>query len=161
MSAGTVRDRALHTSLCALACLLLGGCGTLKGADAAFMNLVGPSTQSQVKGRYLDTADVRQYYRLDPQRVSAQRLSYDGMAVPAGEIRQHNVVLIPPLQTYLQGIVGRLGKGWPGELPALQVKVIDSYGFGPSADPYGNLFVPLGMLDNVQSEDEIAAMLGH
>ena len=145
----------------AMACLLLAGCGTLKGADAAFMNLVGPSTQSQIQGRYLDTADVRQYYKLDPQRVTAQRLSYDGMAIPAGEIRQHNVVLIPPLQAYLQGIVTRLGKGWPGELPALQVKVIDSYGFGPSADPFGNLFVPLGMLDNVQSEDEIAAMLGH
>ena len=159
MSRATV-NRTLLTSG-AMASVLLSGCGTLKGADTALMNLVGPSTQSQIKGRYLDTADVRQYYKLDPQRVTAQRLSYDGMAVPAGEIRQHNVVLIPPLQAYLQGIVTKLGKGWPGDLPALQVKVIDSYGFGPSADPFGNLFVPLGMLDNVQSEDEIAAMLGH
>jgi predicted Zn-dependent protease len=148
-------------ALGALASGMLGGCGTLKGADAAFMNLMGPSTQSQVVGRYVDTVDVRQHYKLDPQRVSAQRLSYDGLAVPAGEIRQHNVVSIAPLQSYLQGIVLRLGKGWPGDLPPLQIKVIDSYGFGPSADPFGNLFVPLGMLDNVQSEDEIAAMLGH
>lgn len=164
MSSATGKRRTTRVMLSAAgacACLLLGGCGTLKGADAAFMNLVGPSTQSQVKGRYVDTADVRQYYRLDAQRVSSQRLSYDGMAVPANEIRQHNVVLIPPLQAYLEGIVTKLGKGWPGELPALQVKVIDSYSFGPSADPFGNLFIPLGMLDNVQSEDEIAAMLGH
>ena len=144
-----------------LASSVLSGCATLKGADQAFMNLVGPSTQSRVQGHYVDNSDVRQYYKLDPQRQSQQRLSYDGRAVPAAEARQQNLVDIPMLQGYLQGIVTRLSKGWPGELPPLQVKITDSYGFGPSADPYGNLFVPLGMLDNVASEDEIAAMLGH
>lgn len=144
-----------------LASAVLSGCGTLKGADKAFMDLVGPSTQSRFQGRYVDNSDVRQYYKLDPQRQSKQRLSYDGHAVPASEARQQNLVDIPMLQTYLQGIVTRLSKGWPGELPPLQVKITDSYGFGPSADPYGNLFVPLGMLENVGSEDEIAAMLGH
>ena len=98
------RGHGIGLAFGAMACLLLAGCGTLKGADAAFMNLVGPSTQSQVQGRYLDTADVRQYYKLDPQRVTAQRLSYDGMAIPAGEIRQHNVVLIPPLQALIPKI---------------------------------------------------------
>jgi len=144
-----------------LASSVLSGCATLKGADQAFLNLVGPSTQSRVQGHYVDNTDVRQYYKLDPQRQSQQRLSYDGRAVPAAEARQQNLVDIPMLQAYLQGIVTRLSKGWPGELPPLQVKITDSYGFGPSADPYGNLFVPLGMLDNVASEDEIAAMLGH
>ena len=144
-----------------LASSVLSGCATLKGADQAFLNLVGPSTQSRVQGHYVDNSDVRQYYKLDPQRQSKQRLSYDGRAVPAAEARQQNLVDIPMLQAYLQGIVTRLSKGWPGELPPLQVKITDSYGFGPSADPYGNLFVPLGMLDNVASEDEIAAMLGH
>lgn len=125
------------------------------------MNLVGPSTQSRVEGHYVDNADVRQYYKLDPQRAGQQRLSYDGRTVPAAEARQQNLVDIPMLQVYLQGIVTRLSKGWPGQLPLLQVKITDSYTFGPSADPYGNIFVPLGMLENVGSEDEIAAMLGH
>ncbi|MFC6301198.1 M48 family metalloprotease [Pseudomonas sp. CCM 7893] len=144
-----------------LACAVLSGCATLKGADQAFMNLVGPSTQSRVKGHYVDNTDVRQYYKLDPQRQSQQRLSYDGHAVPAAEARQQNLVDIPMLQVYLQGIVTRLSKGWPGELPTLQVKITDSRSFGPSADPYGNIFVPMGMMDNAGSEDEIAAMLGH
>jgi predicted Zn-dependent protease len=147
--------------LIVLSGLQLAGCNTLKGADVALMNLVGPSTQSRVAGRYVEHTDVRQYYTLDPQRQSKQRLSYDGHAIPAAEARQHNLVDIPLLQTYLQGIVVGLSKGWPGELPPLQVRVIDSYSFGPSADPFGNLFVPLGMLENVESEDEIAAMLGH
>lgn len=144
-----------------LASALLSGCATLKGADQAFLNLVGSSTQSQVQGHYVDNSEVRQYYKLDPQRAGQQRLSYDGRTVPAAEARQQNLVDIPMLQVYLQGIVMRLSKGWPGELPLLQVKITDSYSFGPSADPYGNIFVPLGMLENVGSEDEIAAMLGH
>ncbi|MFO2466145.1 M48 family metalloprotease [Pseudomonas sp. 15FMM2] len=144
-----------------LSSVVLSGCATLKGADQAFLNLVGPSTQSRVQGHYVDNSDVRQYYKLDLQRSGQQRLSYDGRNVPAAEARQQNLVDIPMLQVYLQGIVTRLSKGWPGQLPPLQVKITDSYGFGPSADPYGNIFVPLGMLDNVGSEDEIAAMLGH
>lgn len=141
--------------------LSLGGCKTMQGADDALMNLVGPSTQSRLVGRYFEQAEVRDHYKLDPQQLSKQRLSFDGRTIPAAETRQQNLVHIPELQSYLQAIVGRLAKGWPGELPPLQVRIIDSYGFGPSADPYGNIFVPLGMLDNVESEDEIAAMLGH
>ncbi|GBL55644.1 M48 family metallopeptidase [Pseudomonas citronellolis] len=140
---------------------LLAGCQTLDGAHKAALNLVGPSTQSRVQGHYLDQAEVREYYRLDPQRAGQQRLSFDGRTLPAGEIRQQNLVQIPELQAYLQGIVERLAKGWPGEAPKLQVRITDSYAFGPSADPFGTIFVPLGMLDNVESEDEIAAMLGH
>lgn len=139
----------------------LGGCATLKGAPDALVNLAGKSTQSGFQGKYLEQQEVRAYFRLDPQRNQSLRLSYDGRSLPANEIRQQNVVLIPALQSYLQGIVGRLSKGWPGESPTLQVKIIDSYAFGPSADPYGNLYVPLGMLESVESEDEIASMLAH
>lgn len=148
-------------TLSILAGLALGGCQTMQGADDALMNLVGPSTQSRLSGRYLEQAEVRSYYKLDPQQLSKQRLSFDGRTIPAAETRQQNLVHIPELQSYLQAIVNRLARGWPGELPPLQVRIVDSYGFGPSADPYGNIFVPLGMLDNVESEDEIAAMLGH
>jgi predicted Zn-dependent protease len=144
-----------------LAGSLLSGCSTLNGANDAVMNLVGPSTQSRVAGKYVENTEVRQHYKLDVQYQSKQRLSYDGHAIPADEIRQNNLVDIPMLQSYLQGIVTKLSKGWPGEMPTLQVRITDSYSFGPSADPLGNVFVPLGMLDNVESEDEIAAMLGH
>ncbi|MGG5288298.1 M48 family metalloprotease [Pseudomonas shirazensis] len=153
--------KGLITSVAIMTTALLSGCQTLNGANHALMNLVGPSTQSRLTGPYLEHSDVRQYYRLDPQHASQQRLSFDGRTLPANEIRQQNLVRIPQLETYLQGIVKRLAKGWPGELPTLQVRIIDSYTFGPSADPYGTIFVPLGMLDNVESEDEIAAMLGH
>jgi predicted Zn-dependent protease len=148
-------------ALTLLAAGLLSGCNTLHGANDALMNLVGPSTQSRVAGKYVENAEVRQHYKLDTMQQSKQRLSYDGRTIPASELRQHNLVDIPMLQSYLQGIVIRLSKGWPGEMPTLQVKITDSYSFGPSADPFGNVFVPLGMLDNVESEDEIAAMLGH
>ncbi|MGH8389258.1 MAG: M48 family metalloprotease [Pseudomonas sp.] len=152
----------MKTPLLALPLLaMLGGCQMLDGANKAALNLVGPSTQSRVQGHYLDQAEVREYYRLDPQQASQQRLSFDGRNVPASEIRQQNLVQIPELQVYLQGIVERLSKNWPGEAPKLQVRITDSYSFGPSADPFGTIFVPLGMLDNVKSEDEIAAMLGH
>lgn len=154
----------MKRSLLALTILsgsLLSGCSTLNGANDALMNLAGPSTQSRIAGKFLENAAVREHYKLDVQQLSKQRLSYDGRAIPASEIRQNNLVDVPMLQSYLQGIVTRLSKGWPGELPTLQVRITDSYTFGPSADPLGNVFVPLGMLENVESEDEIAAMLGH
>lgn len=153
--------KSLVVALAIASAALLSGCQTVSGANDALMNLVGPSTQSRLDGRYFEHADVRQYYRLDAQRIGQQRLSFDGRTLPANEIRQENLVRIPQLESYLQGIVTRLAKGWPGELPTLQVRIVDTYAFGPSADPYGNLFVPLGMIDNVESEDEIAAMLGH
>jgi predicted Zn-dependent protease len=164
VKAATNKEQHVKGSLLALAVLTgttLTGCTTFKGADDALMNLVGPSTQSRFTGQYIANEDVRSYYRLDPQRQSLQRLSYDGHTIPADEARQENIADIPMLQTYLQSIVVKLSKGWPGELPTLKVQITDSYSFGPSADPYGNVLVPLGMLENVESEDEIAAMLGH
>lgn len=139
----------------------LSGCTTLKGAPDALINLAGRSTHDGFQGKYLAQQEVHSHFKLDPQHRQNLRLSYDGRNLPATEIRQQNLVVIPVLQSYLQGIVDKLGKGWPGELPDLQVKVVDSYAFGPSADPYGNLFVPLGMLEGVESEDEIASMLAH
>ncbi|WP_043301359.1 M48 family metallopeptidase [Pseudomonas sp. M47T1] len=155
------RASGIRVAMGLAAATVLSACGTIKGAPDAMMNLVGPSTQSRLKARYVETDEVRQYYRLDAQRVSTLRLSYDGRSMPADDIRQSNVVDIPLLQNYLQGIVNRLVKGWPGEAPPLQVRIVDSNVFGPSADAYGNVFVPLGMLESVESEDEIAAMLGH
>jgi len=156
-----VRNPDVKTLLLAMLVSALPGCATLQGAPDAIINLAGKSTQSNFQGKYLEQEEVRRHFALDRQHGQNLRLSYDGRSLPANEIRQQNLVVIPALQTYLQSIVVRLGKGWPGELPPLQVKVIDSYTFGPSADPYGNLFVPLGMLEGVESEDEIAAMLAH
>src|SRR3546814_4905138 len=116
----------------ALLLTCLGGCSTLKGAPDALINLAGQSTQSGFQGKYLEQEEVRSYFRLDPQHNHNLRLSYDGRSLPANEIRQQNVVLIPALQNYLQGIVERLAKGWPGEQPQLRVTVTDSYSFGPS-----------------------------
>ena len=78
-----------------LACL--GGCSTLKGAPDALINLAGQSTQSRFQGKYLEQEEVRSYFRLDPQHTQNLRLSYDGRNLPANEIRQQNVVLIPAL----------------------------------------------------------------
>ncbi|KUM34029.1 M48 family metallopeptidase [Pseudomonas sp. EpS/L25] len=144
-----------------LGCIVLSGCGTITGAPDALANLSGKHTYASFEGRYLDQPEVRAHRQLDVQHVENLRLSYDGRSLPANEVRQQNLVAIPPLQDYLDGIVQRLGRGWPGDLPPLKVGLVDSYAFGPSADPYGNLFVPLGMLENVASEDEIAAMLAH
>ncbi len=144
-----------------LGSIVLSGCGTIKGAPDALANLSGRHTYTTFNGRYLDQPEVRAHRKLDAQHVENLRLSYDGRSLPANEVRQQNLVGIPILQDYLNGIVQKLGRGWPGELPPLKIGLVDSYAFGPSADPYGNLFIPLGMFENVGSEDEIAAMLAH
>ncbi len=116
------------------------------------MNLARSS--DAIQGGQASTSTMRKFantYKLDPVQQSKQRLSYDGRTIPASELRQHNLVDIPTLQVDLQGIVTRLSRAGPGEMPTLQVKIIDSYSSADPADPFGDVFVPLGMLDNVES----------
>ena len=57
---------SLLAALTVMAASLLSGCNTMKGASDAMMNLVGPSTQSRVIGRYIENAEVTSALQAGP-----------------------------------------------------------------------------------------------
>ncbi|MCB1829784.1 MAG: M48 family metalloprotease [Chromatiaceae bacterium] len=68
----------------------------------------------------------------------------------------------PQLERYLQGILDRLAIHAPITDAHYEAVIIGDGGYGNAqAMPDGVLAVPLGFLANVESEDEIAWLLGH
>ncbi|HEX5792497.1 MAG TPA: M48 family metalloprotease, partial [Rheinheimera sp.] len=97
----------------------------------------------------------------DDHTADQLRLSYSGLGIPAEQIRKTSLVASAELQSYLQQLADRIVAAWPGSKLTTQVQLINSYSFGPSVDQFGTIYVPLGMLESVESEDEIVALLAH
>lgn len=84
---------------------------------------------------------------------SSQRQSIDGVA--------YGIVNDPALETYLNQIKDRLLKVSPLPGCAIRVYVIPQEHFAAAAASDGGIFLPMGLLRDLKSEDEIAAVLAH
>ena len=69
----------------------------------------------------------------------------------------------PLLEDYLEDVVGRLQPAGMAANPAVRyrVRVIDDPTLNAFAYPHGALFVHTGLLARMESEDELATVLGH
>ncbi|MFP3942037.1 MAG: tetratricopeptide repeat protein [Thermoanaerobaculia bacterium] len=69
----------------------------------------------------------------------------------------------PLLEDYLEDVAGRLQPAGMAANPAVhyRVRVIDDPTLNAFAYPHGSLFVHTGLLARMQSEDELATVLGH
>ncbi|HCJ29988.1 MAG TPA: hypothetical protein DHV63_12010 [Pseudomonas sp.] len=67
----------------------------------------------------------------------------------------------PGLQAYCEAVLQRLLKQWPHEVPPIQVRFSASESFGARATADNVIYLNLGALQAIESEDELAAMLGH
>ena len=75
--------------------------------------------------------------------------------------RGFGLVNAPEMQTYLNGLYGRIKnqagvKAWPGSVYILASDSLQAYATGA-----GNLYVSLPWLTSIQSEDELVALLSH
>jgi len=84
---------------------------------------------------------------------SALRQSIDGVA--------YGVVNDAALDMFLNGIKDRLLKASPLPGCAIKVYVIPQEHFAAAAAADGGIFLPMGLLRDLKSEDEIAAVLAH
>ncbi|MEQ1888717.1 MAG: M48 family metalloprotease [Alphaproteobacteria bacterium] len=84
---------------------------------------------------------------------SARRQSIDGVA--------YGVVADPPLDIFLNKIKDKLLKVSPLPNCPIHVYVIPQEHFAASAAADGGIFLPMGLLRDLKSEDEIAAVLAH
>lgn len=82
---------------------------------------------------------------------STQRLEIQGYGIE-----------MPKAEALLMGIVTKLRANWQFRQPKdVQIRIVGSLTRVPLAHPDGVIIVPLGMLVNAKSDDEMAWLLGH
>ena len=69
----------------------------------------------------------------------------------------------PLLESYLEGVVGRLNPPGMASNPAIRyrVRVIEDPTLNAFAYPHGSVYVHTGLLARMETEDELATVLGH
>ncbi len=69
----------------------------------------------------------------------------------------------PLLESYLEGVVSRLNPAGMAANPAIRykVRVIEDPTLNAFAYPHGSIYVHTGLLARMESEDELATVLGH
>lgn len=92
-----------------------------------------------------DQDEVRGFGKLDLTEQMAQVESFQ----------------VPQLQTYCDQVLGRLLVHWPHAKPDIKVRFSASESFGARATVDNVIYLNLGTLQAIESEDELAAMLGH
>ncbi len=65
------------------------------------------------------------------------------------------------LQAYCEQVLARLLAQWPHERPAIKVRFSASESFGAQATKENIIYLNIGTLQAIESEDELAAMLAH
>lgn len=155
--------KLLHTLLSVFLFVGLTGCGsTMEGIGSALSNMTGSKKHNGFEGRYIDQQEVAEFkQRNDALSGKGRLISYDGLDIPANQIRQSHIVHSPELNRYLTAILDKVTAQWNGTPVNIQVQVIHSQNFAPYADAYGMISMPLGALANIESEDELALMLAH
>ena len=65
------------------------------------------------------------------------------------------------LRAYCEGVLARLLAQWPYPRPDIRVRFSASESFGARATLDNDIYLNLGTLQAIESEDELAAILGH
>lgn len=140
----------IRFALCA-GLLLLGGCKTIE----SFVAEQTAATYETVPDRFVEVAEQ---HKLD---TPAGRRDATGLNVPAQPDPAERLAGAEPLEAYLREIAGRLVAHYPGPKPGYEIYVTTSSEYTASIDATGALRVPVGLLVNAESEDEVAFVLGH
>ena len=145
-------------SLCAISACQ----STIEGMGDAMGNLTGKSIHNSFDGKYISQPQVAEYKQREDEFSGTEGvISYSGKDIPKQQIRQSHVVHSPRLKKYLDGILDNLMAQWDGSPVNVQIQVVHSQSFAPYADSFGMISIPIGTLNNVESEDELAILIAH
>jgi Zn-dependent protease with chaperone function len=100
--------------------------------------------------------------QLTPEGDYAELLKERSLAQAIMRTRGQGFVPSPALHEYMRGVMRRLLKG--ASMPASfnpDVRVLATPEFGGECTPDGTLIVTIGLLEQLETEDELAFVLGH
>lgn len=146
-------------------CLALGGC-----QHSALMD------NEPVPGKFIDSSRARplalQQVTTSPWLDNGLIDSLAGQTEP-DEVRGFGKVDLTEqmaqvesfqaaaLQAYCDRVLGQLLAHWPHDKPAIKVRFSASESFGAQATKENIIYINIGTLQAIESEDELAAILGH
>lgn len=104
--------------------------------------------------------------QVDPAQISQRLGTGDGLgfASEAGNRGEHHGLRLPMPETEaaIAALVGRMDGVWPHDpRRPIQVHILASGFYAPMALPDGSIMVPLGLLEQVETDDELVYILGH
>ncbi|HEY9149804.1 MAG TPA: M48 family metallopeptidase, partial [Gammaproteobacteria bacterium] len=154
-------DQRLIPLLLLLA-LLTGACSTtgIKDMTSSVTGMFGKGDRTEdLEGTMLQTA-------LEDQGSTGAHTGSDPEAGWRDDINywrygDHTVAGLPQLEAYCNTVLDRVLTGWEGNPVGAHVYVSPENSFGAYTLPNGAIFVSLGTLKTLDSEDELAALLGH
>ena len=118
------------------------------------------------RGYAVDGRDGPYLSQIDPREISQRIGSGPGLsfAAEAGNQGAHRGqrLRMPITEAAIAAIIAELDTPWPHDprLP-VQVHILASGFYAPMALPDGSVMVPLGLIAQAESDDELAYILGH
>lgn len=107
-----------------------------------------------------------------PGRLIDQFAGPPAAAAPAKPVAERHTALLslqggmgllvaPQAETYLRRLTDKLLAGWPQPAPAVRVHLTSNTQYRAEALGSGTIYVSAGVLQQAESEDEVAALLAH
>lgn len=142
--------------------LILAGCAATEGIVSVGKDLFGTSKYESFEGKFISQAELDRIKKRDDELTGkGSVIAFTGKNISINEIRDVNLVKAPRIQNYLQEICDDILLQWTGSPVKAKINITSQVVFSPSADYLGNIYIPIGMLANVESEDELAMMIAH
>jgi len=159
------RRRAIIPLLILPVAIALAGCSGSGGANGITASLGMSSTFEQTKGKFKTAAvsKMESHAKRRPQSASNTVLSFNGEPghLTAMEAAQDlGIIRHRRAEAYMQRILSQLAAQWPYEAPKVGVFVRAQRSLNASATAT-DILVPIGVLETVESEDQLAAILAH
>lgn len=137
---------------------LLVGCQT---ADKLTTMVLGPDGYDRPLIETVDPEDLgKQRVARKLQVEAGEKRGFDGRK----KIREDGLIAPidnPVMDDYLNGILQKMLAHWSGPLPEIDLEVVDHPSVNAYALPDGTIVLFRGAVERAESEDELAALLGH
>lgn len=150
-------------ALVAAVALVAGGCQTT-GVGSAFNN-ANPfaETYEQVDGKLIDEVDQGEW---SPPELGKDDSALKAVIVPDGETTlrmfSNGLVTDPEMNRYLNQVAQKLLVHSPITNAPIRIMVTPTESYDAAiAMPDGVIGIPIGMLRDIQNEDQLAFVLGH
>jgi predicted Zn-dependent protease len=150
--------RTQQTWIAAAAFAAAVACFPSGSADAGLFGF-GEHTYETFKGKFIDTGDAKTA-QSDAQGsiTTAKALGESGHSLGALD---WDGVQSPGLDAYGNRILQRLLAAWGGQRPPMRLWITADPGLAAESTGNGDLFIARGWFEQVESEDEIAAVMAH